>query len=129
MSTDVFAKAQTLEGAQPGVAVLLLQEENRKTRESQRAATYIFEFKNISIHYLCLKNVFYLCFFKLWGKVYLENYRGSRSEPAGLRRLRNQVTEATEGPSELGRETGEGKAPAGKNRGKGKAHTCSREGA
>ena len=75
------------------------------------------------------KNVFYLCFFKLWGKVYLENYRGSRSEPAGLRRLRNQVTEAKEGPSELGRETGEGKAPLGKNRGKGKAHTCSREGA
>ena len=38
--------------------------------------------------------------FSNFNKVYLESYRGSGSEPAGLRRLKKQVREA-EGPLEL----------------------------
>ena len=36
--------------------------------------------------------------------VYLESHRGRRAEPAGLCRLRKQVTEAKEGPWSLGEE-------------------------
>lgn len=43
-------------------------------------------------------------FFKLEEKVYLEDYRGSRSEPTELGRLRKPVTEAKEGQS-LGERT------------------------
>ena len=47
-----------------------------------------------------------------------ENYRGSRSEPAGLRRLRKQVAEAEGGPLELWREKRPREPAWGKKRGK-----------
>ena len=55
--------------------------------------------------------------------MYVESYRGSRREPAGLCRLRKQVTEAGEGPLERRREKGKSDAPGGKERGQGR-HGC-----
>lgn len=63
------------------------------------------------ITYMLTKfNAFF--FSKLQEKVFWESYRGGRSEPAGLSRLRRQVTEA-EGPLELRREKGKGYTPRG----------------
>lgn len=57
--------------------------------------------------------------------VYLESYRGSRSEPAGLPELRKHVAEAKEGPLELRRKKGKGNCPVGRGREE-KAQACSR---
>lgn len=59
-------------------------------------------------------------------KVYLESYRGNRSEPAGLPGLRKHVAEAKEGPLELRRKKGKGNCLVGRGR-KEKAQTCSQE--
>ena len=57
-----------------------------------------------------------------------ESCRGRRSQPAELRRLRKQVTEAKVGPLEFREEKGKGDMPGGKKRGEGKAQVCSPEG-
>ena len=52
--------------------------------------------------------------FQIIKKVYLESYKGNISEPAGLRRLRKQVSEAKEGPLDLRSEKGKSNVPAWK---------------
>lgn len=56
-------------------------------------------------------------FFQIEGKVDLKSFRVSRSEPAGLQKLRKQVIETKGGPLELRR--GEGNMP-GEKEGTGK---------
>lgn len=58
--------------------------------------------------------------FQIYEKPYLRSHRGGSREPAGLRGLRTQVTEAEEGPLELRRGKGVGQAPVGRKGATGK---------